>query len=52
MVRSFPIPQRLRDVGLDEAKIPDVARQAAALGIKQPRPVTIEDATDILERAY
>jgi maleylacetate reductase len=52
MVRSFPIPQRLRDVGLDEAKIPDVARQAAALGIKIPRPVTVEDATEILKRAY
>lgn len=52
MVRSFPIPQRLREVGLDEAKIPDVARQAAALGIEDPRPVSVEDATEILRRAY
>ncbi len=52
MVAGFPIPQRLRDVGLDEAKIPDVAKQAAALGIKEPRPVTVEDATEILRRAY
>jgi maleylacetate reductase len=52
MVQSFPIPQRLRDVGLDEAKIPDVAKQAAALGIKEPRVVTVEDATEILHRAY
>jgi maleylacetate reductase len=52
MVRGFPIPQRLRDVGLDEAKIPDVARQAAALGIKEPRTVSVEEATEILRRAY
>jgi maleylacetate reductase len=52
MVQGFPIPQRLRDVGLDKTQIPEVARQAAALGIKEPRAVTVEDATGILERAY
>jgi len=52
MVQGFPIPQRLREVGLDKAKIPEVAQQAAALGIKEPREVTEKDVTDILERAY
>lgn len=52
MVQGFPIPQRLREVGLDKAKLPEVARQAAGLGIKEPRTVSVEDATGILKRAY
>ena len=51
MLRKFPIPQRLRDVGFDRAKIPEVAAQAAALGIKQPRTVTAEDVTVLLTAA-
>jgi maleylacetate reductase len=51
MVRGFPIPQRLRDVGLDPAKIDDAAAQVAALGIRQPRPVSAEDARAILRAA-
>ncbi len=51
MVRGFPIPQRLRDVGFDPAKIEDAAAQVAALGIKQPRPVSAEDARGILNAA-
>jgi maleylacetate reductase len=51
MVRGFPIPQRLRDVGFDAGKIDDAAAQVAALGIKQPRPVSAEEAKAILRAA-
>ena len=51
MVQGFPIPQRLRDVGFDASKIDDAAAQVAALGIKQPRPVSAEDARAILRAA-
>jgi maleylacetate reductase len=51
-VQGFPIPQRLRDVGFDQARIPDVAAQAAALGIKEPRSVSAEDAAALLAAAY
>ena len=48
MLRRFPIPQRLGDVGFDRARIPEVAAQAAALGIKEPRIATAEDVTALL----
>ncbi len=51
MVRQFPIPGRLRDVGFDEARIDDAAGQVAALAIKEPRPVSAEDARAILKAA-
>jgi maleylacetate reductase len=51
-VQEFPIPKRLRDVGLDEKRIPEVAAQAAALGIKAPRPVSAEDAAALLRAAF
>jgi maleylacetate reductase len=51
MVRKFPIPQRLRDVGFNEARIDDAAAQVAALAIKEPRPVSVEDARAILKAA-
>ena len=51
-VQQFPIPKRLRDVGLDKARIPDVAKQAAALGIKQPRPVSADDTAALLTAAF
>ena len=51
MVKKFPIPQRLRDIGFAEAKIGDAAAQVAALGIKDPRPVSEEDARAILQAA-
>ena len=50
-VQDFPIPKRLRDVGLDKARIPEVAKQAAALGIKAPRPVSADDAAALLTAA-
>jgi maleylacetate reductase len=51
MVTGFPIPQRLRDVGFDDAKLDDAAGQVAALAIKEPRPVSAADARAILEAA-
>jgi maleylacetate reductase len=51
LVKRFPIPQRLRDVGFDAAKIDDAAGQVAALAIKEPRPVSADDARAILQAA-
>jgi len=51
MVQEFPIPQRLRDVGFDAGRIDDAATQVAALGIREPRPVSVEDARGILRTA-
>jgi maleylacetate reductase len=52
MLRSFPIPQRLREVGFDRAKIDFVAGEAAALNIAAPRRATAEDVRGILAAAY
>ena len=51
LLRQFPIPQRLREVGFDRARIPEVAGQIADLAIKEPRPVTAQDAAAVLEAA-
>ena len=51
MVEGFPIPQRLRDIGFNDAKIDDAAGQVAALAIKAPRPVSAADARAILQAA-
>jgi maleylacetate reductase len=51
MLRQFPIPQRLSDVGFERARIPEVAAQAAALGIKEPRQVTAEGVAALLVAA-
>lgn len=51
LLAGLPIPQRLREVGFDRARIDDVARQVAALGIKDPRPVSAEDAAALLSDA-
>jgi maleylacetate reductase len=52
MLAAFPIPQRLRDVGLDEKRIGDAAGEVATLAIAVPRPVSADDARAILEAAY
>jgi maleylacetate reductase len=52
LLAGFPIPHRLRDVGFDQAKIPDAAGQIAALAITQPRRVTADDAAALLRSAY
>jgi maleylacetate reductase len=52
MLQSFPIPQRLRDIGLAREKIADAADQVAALGIKDPRAVSAADVRELLTAAY
>jgi maleylacetate reductase len=52
MLRKFPIPQRLRDVGFDEGKIDFVAGEIAAQAIKSPRPVSATDVRELLAAAY
>lgn len=52
MLRQFPIPQRLRDIGFDAAKIDFAAGEIAAQAIKSPRTVSAADAREILQAAY
>jgi maleylacetate reductase len=52
MLRGFPIPQKLSDVGFDRDKIDFVANEMAALSIKVPRPVSTEDVRALLAAAY
>jgi maleylacetate reductase len=52
LLGGFPIPQRLRGIGFDHGKIPDVAGEVAALSISEPRCVTAEDAAALLRAAY
>ncbi len=52
MLRKFPLPQRLRDIGFDAGKVDFVAGEIAALAIATPRPVTADDVRELLEAAY
>ena len=52
LLAALPIPQRLREVGFDRARIPDVAREVAGLGIKQPRPVSQGEAAALMSDAF
>jgi maleylacetate reductase len=52
MLRGFPIPQKLSDVGFDRAKVDFVATEMAALSIKAPRQVTADDVRALLAAAY
>jgi maleylacetate reductase len=52
MLKKFPIPQRLRDVGFDAAKIDFVAGEIAAAAITAPRPASANDVRDLLRAAY
>jgi maleylacetate reductase len=52
MLRSFPIPQRLRDLGFARGKIEAAAAQVEALGLKSPRAVSAADASAVLTAAY
>jgi maleylacetate reductase len=51
MLRGFPIPQKLSDVGFDRGKIDFVANEMVALSIKVPRPVSAEDVRALLTAA-
>jgi maleylacetate reductase len=52
MLKNFPIPQQLREVGFDLAKTDFVAREIAALSVSAPRQATAEDVRALLAAAY
>jgi maleylacetate reductase len=52
MLRNFPIPQRLRDVGLPSDKIDFVAGEIAKMNVTAPRPASAEDVRTLLLVAY
>jgi maleylacetate reductase len=53
MLRGFPIPERLREVGFDTGKTDFVAGEiAAASSALPPRPVSAADVRDLLAAAY
>ncbi len=52
MLRRFPIPERLREIGFDKAKTDFVASEVAAGKITAPRPATAEAVHEILAAAY
>ena len=52
MLQRFPIPQRLREVGLEAGKFAVAAEQVAALGITDPRPVSAADVEALLLAAF
>jgi len=52
MLKKFPIPQRLRDVGFDAAKSDFVAGEIAAASISAPRPASANDVRALLTAAY
>jgi maleylacetate reductase len=53
MLKRFPIPERLREVGFDTAKTDFVAGEIAATSATlSPRPVSAAEARDLLAAAY
>jgi maleylacetate reductase len=52
LLRGFPIPQRLLEVGFDRAKTDFVAREVEAMAISVPRKVAAEDVRTLLAAAY
>ena len=52
MLRAFPIPQKLSDVGFDRAKIDFVAGEIAAMAISAPRKISADDVRALLRAAY
>jgi maleylacetate reductase len=52
MLRAFPIPQKLSDVGFDRAKSDFVAKEIAGMAISVPRRVSAEDVRTLLAAAY
>ena len=52
MLKQFPIPQRLRDIGFDAGKTDFVAGEIAAQAIKSPRPVSVAEVRELLQAAY
>ena len=52
MLRGFPIPQRLAEVGFDRAKVDFVSGEVAAMSISAPRKVSADDVRAVLAAAY
>jgi maleylacetate reductase len=52
MLKQFPIPQRLREIGFDAGKAEFVAGEIAAQAIKSPRPVSAAEVRELLQSAY
>ena len=52
MLRSFPIPQRLAEVGFDRTKVDFVSGEVAAMSISAPRKVSADDVRAVLAAAY
>ncbi len=51
MLRRFPIPARLRDIGFEPGKIGFVAGEVAAASITAPRSVSAQQVRDLLAAA-
>jgi len=52
MLRQFPIPQRLSEIGFDAGKTDFVAGEIAAQSITSPRPVSAADVRELLNAAF
>lgn len=52
MLATFPVPQRLRDVGLRNDQIDHAADEVARIGITVPRLAVIDDVRRLLNDAY
>ncbi|HWX85458.1 MAG TPA: maleylacetate reductase [Xanthobacteraceae bacterium] len=52
MLKKFPIPQRLHEVGFDAAKADFVAKEIAAASITAPRQASASDVRELLAAAY
>ena len=52
MLKKFPIPERLREIGFDKGKTDFVADEVAAGKITSPRPATAGAVRELLAAAY
>jgi maleylacetate reductase len=52
MLRGFPVPQRLLEIGFDRDKTDFVASEVAGMAISAPRPVSAADVRALLDAAY
>ena len=52
MLKKFPIPERLREIGFDYGKTNFVADEVTAGKITSPRPVTADAVRELLAAAY
>jgi maleylacetate reductase len=52
MLRGFPIPQRLSEVGMAKDKIGFAAEEIGKLNLREPRPASTADVRAILDAAF